>query len=124
MIVFLSGELGAGKTTLVRGILRALGYRGRVKSPTFSLVELYTVSSLYFYHFDFYRFKDPQEIEEAGLREHFGGNGVCLVEWPERAQGWLPAPDLGIHMSEYGGGRLARLEAHTERGSECLSGLA
>jgi tRNA threonylcarbamoyladenosine biosynthesis protein TsaE len=85
MVVYLSGELGAGKTTLVRGVLRGLGYEGKVKSPTFTLVEVYEVSRLYLYHFDFYRFSDPRELGEAGFREYFNPRSVCLVEWPEKS---------------------------------------
>ena len=118
--VYLQGDLGAGKTTLVRGALRALGYRGRVKSPTFTLVEVYCVSSLYFYHFDFYRFKNPQEWRDAGFREEFGGPGVCLVEWPEKAAGLLPAPDLTITLEHDGNGRRARLTSTSEQGRQCL----
>jgi tRNA threonylcarbamoyladenosine biosynthesis protein TsaE len=118
--VYLEGDLGAGKTTLVRGALRALGYRGRVKSPTFTLVELYSVSSLYLYHFDFYRFKNPQEWRDAGFREEFGGPGVCLVEWPEKAGGLLPVPDLTIALEHDGEGRRARLTSTSERGRQCL----
>ena len=119
--VYLRGELGSGKTTLVRGALRALGYRGRVKSPTFALVEVYRVSSLYLYHFDFYRFENPQEWRDAGFREHFAGPGVCLVEWPERAGGLLPAPDLSVTLEhEHGDGRIARLRSGSEQGNQCL----
>ncbi len=94
LMIYLSGELGAGKTTLVRGCLRALGYRGRVKSPTFTLVELYRLSRLDLHHFDFYRFNDPREWMDAGFRDVFGGANVCLVEWPEKAGSQLPRPDL------------------------------
>ena len=118
--VYLRGELGSGKTTLVRGALRALGYRGRVKSPTFALVEVYRVSSLYLYHFDFYRFKNPQEWGDAGFREQFGGPGVCLVEWPEKAAGMLPAADLTIALEHDGSGRIARLTSASEQGKQCL----
>jgi tRNA threonylcarbamoyladenosine biosynthesis protein TsaE len=118
--VYLQGDLGAGKTTLVRGALRALGYRGRVKSPTFSLVELYRVSRLYLYHFDFYRFNNPQEWSDAGFREQFGGPGVCLVEWPERAAGLLPAADLTIALEHDGSARIARLTSASEQGRQCL----
>jgi tRNA threonylcarbamoyladenosine biosynthesis protein TsaE len=118
--VYLRGDLGAGKTTLVRGALRALGYGGRVKSPTFGLVEVYSVSSLYLYHFDFYRFKNPQEWRDAGFREEFGGPGVCLVEWPEKGGGLLPVPDLTIALEHDGEGRRARLTSTSERGRQCL----
>jgi tRNA threonylcarbamoyladenosine biosynthesis protein TsaE len=123
MAVFLSGDLGAGKTTLVRGLLRGLGHPGRVKSPTFSLVEVYKLSSLYFYHFDFYRFGHPDEWRETGLQEHFNPETVCLVEWPENAAG-LPVPDLQVRLAPQGMGRSADLEAHTEVGRECLKRLA
>ena len=124
LVVYLSGELGTGKTTLVRGCLRALGYRGRVKSPTFALVELYEVSRLYLHHFDFYRFKDPREWLDAGFRELFGGDNVCLVEWPERAGERLPVADLWIRLEHAGGGREARITAPTEVGIECLNRLS
>ena len=94
MVVALHGDLGTGKTTLVRGALRALGWTGPVKSPTYTLVEHYPFSSLYFYHFDFYRFADPSEWETAGLADCFRDDAVCLVEWPERVAGLLPPADL------------------------------
>jgi tRNA threonylcarbamoyladenosine biosynthesis protein TsaE len=120
MVVHLTGELGAGKTTLARGILRGLGYRGRVKSPTFTLVEAYKVSKLYLYHFDFYRFESPRELEDAGFRECFGAHALCLVEWPEKAGAKLPAADLKIVIHVSGNGRRVELFAATEGGRECL----
>lgn len=123
MAIFLSGDLGAGKTTLARGVLRGLGHAGRVKSPTFSLVEVYKLSSLYFYHFDFYRFGHPDEWRATGLHEHFNAATVCLVEWPEKAAG-LPVPDLDVRLTPAGNGRSAELEAHTEVGRQCLERLA
>jgi tRNA threonylcarbamoyladenosine biosynthesis protein TsaE len=122
LVVYLVGDLGAGKTTLARGCLRGLGYRGRVKSPTFTLVEVYEFSRLYLYHFDFYRFDDPQELADAGFREYFAANAVCLVEWPEKATG-LPAADvrIGLHMT--GTGRTVDLIADTEAGRLCLTRL-
>ena len=122
MRIYLQGDLGVGKTTLVRGILRRLGYAGRVKSPTFTLVETYNLSSLYLYHFDFYRLRNPEEWREAGFREAFGGEGVCLVEWPEKAAA-LPAPDLGICLAHAAAGRRVNLAAHTARGHACLQHL-
>jgi len=124
LLVYLSGELGAGKTTLVRGCLRALGYRGRVKSPTFTLVEVYRLSSLYLHHFDFYRFDDPREWVDAGFRDVFGGDDVCLVEWPEKAGNELPPADLAIRLEHAGDGRTAHITAHTEAGAECLDRLS
>ncbi|HYL18585.1 MAG TPA: tRNA (adenosine(37)-N6)-threonylcarbamoyltransferase complex ATPase subunit type 1 TsaE [Burkholderiales bacterium] len=123
LLVYLSGELGAGKTTLVRGCLRALGYRGRVKSPTFTLVEVYRLSSLYLHHFDFYRFSDPREWTDAGFRDVFGGDNTCLVEWPERAGNELPPADLAIRLEHAGDGRVAHITAHTGAGAACLDRL-
>src|SRR3970282_2411021 len=94
-VLHLSGELGSGKTTLVRGMLKALGHPGRVKSPTYTLVEPYGVSTLHFYHFDFYRFQDRSDWVNSGFRDYFNGEAVCVVEWPERAGGLLPPPDPG-----------------------------
>lgn len=120
LIIFLSGNLGAGKTTLARGILHGLGYEGKVKSPTYNLIELYKISRLYFYHFDFYRFNDPLEWEEAGFREYFNADSICLVEWPEKAGGLLPSADLEfvIHTAEMD--RNVEIQANTEAGRQCL----
>jgi tRNA threonylcarbamoyladenosine biosynthesis protein TsaE len=123
MYVALHGDLGSGKTTLTRGMLRALGYDGRVKSPTYALVELYSLSRLDFYHFDFYRFVDPHELTDSGLREAFNGEAVCVVEWPERAAGFLPRPDLSLTLSVRGRGREAVLVAESEVGRNCLQRL-
>ncbi len=123
MVVYLEGELGAGKTTLARGILQALGVRERIKSPTYTLVEPYTVSSLYLYHFDFYRLKYADEWVDAGFREYFGNAAICLVEWPEKAGPQLPAPDVTIEMTVAGDGRNITIIAKTEAGKNCLSRL-
>ena len=123
LVVFLSGELGAGKTTLARGILRGLGHTGKVKSPSFALVEPYTLSRLYLYHFDFYRFSDPRELGDAGFREHFNPESVCLVEWPENAAGMLPPADLRISLKVTGSGRQLEIDADTEAGRRCLKRL-
>jgi tRNA threonylcarbamoyladenosine biosynthesis protein TsaE len=126
MVVTLRGDLGAGKTTVVRGALRALDWAGPVKSPTYTLVEHYEFSSLYFYHFDFYRFADPSEWETAGLAEYFRDDAVCLVEWPERVAGLLPVADLEIaltHPRSDGGGRDASLLANTPSGEQCLDAI-
>ena len=124
MVLHLSGELGAGKTTLVRGILRALGHSGAVKSPTFTLVEVYEVSRLYLYHFDFYRFNKPSELEGAGFREYFSPEAVCLVEWPEKAGPQLPAADLSVVMHVVDAGRRVEMFAATEAGKACLRQLS
>jgi len=120
MVLHLSGELGAGKTTLVRGILQALGYTGRVKSPTFTLVEVYEVSRLYLYHFDFYRFNSPSELGDMGFRDYFGPESVCLIEWPEKAGAALPAADLSITLQVDGTGRQVEIVAATEAGKACF----
>lgn len=122
--IYLSGELGAGKTTFVRGVLRGLGYTGRVKSPTYTLLETYNISSLYLYHFDFYRFGNNDDWRDAGFVDEFGGDGVCLVEWPEHAGSALPAPDIEITL-EIGShaGRYALLRGVSSRGMACLDRL-
>ena len=119
--IYLRGELGSGKTTLIRGLLRALGVRENVKSPSYALVELYVVSRLHLYHFDFYRFLDSSELGDSGLAEYFRGEGVCLVEWPERAGAALLQPDLEISLSYAGTGREISLTAHSETGARCLA---
>jgi tRNA threonylcarbamoyladenosine biosynthesis protein TsaE len=122
-VLHLRGDLGAGKTTLVRGLLRALGYAGRVKSPTYTLVEAYEVSSLHFYHFDFYRLKDRSEWTHAGFREYFNAQSMCVVEWPEKAEGLLPTPDLEVRLEFSGDARRARVEAYSAAGEAWLSSL-
>jgi tRNA threonylcarbamoyladenosine biosynthesis protein TsaE len=124
LVVLLAGDLGAGKTSLVRAALRALGIGGPVRSPTFTLVEPYVVSSLDFYHFDFYRLADPREFALAGFREMFGRATVCLIEWPEKAAGYLPPGDLRVTMRVDGNGRLAAVAAVSELGAACLQRIA
>lgn len=103
--VHLRGDLGAGKTTLVRGLLRGLGHSGTVRSPTYTLVEPYALSDRTALHLDLYRLADPEELEYLGLREQFGPGTLWLVEWPERGTGWLPAPDLVLTLFSEGEGR-------------------
>lgn len=126
LYIELIGDLGAGKTTLVRGLLRALGYQGRVKSPTFTLVEQYSVLRFNLYHFDLYRFEDPEEWLDAGFREHFNGDSVCLVEWPQKAAGCLPTADVTLRLDivDQGAARQATLLPHTLNGKQCLATLA
>jgi len=121
--VYLSGELGSGKTTLVRGMLRALGFAGRVKSPSYSLVEPYIISSLYFYHFDFYRFHSEAEWTDAGFEELLDSQAICLVEWPEKAGALLPLPDVAIAFIPATAGRRVLIAAHSEAGGRCVSAL-
>jgi len=122
-LICLRGELGAGKTALTRAFLRACGITGRIKSPSYALLESYKVSSLYFYHIDFYRFSDSSEWQDAGFRDLFRPDAVVLIEWPEKAGDQLPAPDIMVHLSYAGDGRHARLEAHTKRGATWLTHL-
>ncbi len=120
-VLHLHGDLGSGKTTLVRGLLRALGYAGRVKSPTYTLVELYSISSLNLYHFDFYRFEDRDEWLNSGFRDYFSPDSVCIVEWPERAGDLLSPPDLEIRLEFEGAGRAAFPKAYSQPGQAWLS---
>ena len=120
LTIYLRGELGAGKTTLVRGVLRALGHPGPVKSPTYTLVEVYEVSRLHLHHFDFYRFREPREWIDAGFRESFNGRNVSLIEWPERAGGMLPPADVEIALELHGAGRNAALTSNSLAGQKCL----
>jgi tRNA threonylcarbamoyladenosine biosynthesis protein TsaE len=123
-VVYLEGDLGAGKTTLVRGMLRGLGYPGRVKSPTYTLIEVHTLSELHWFHLDFYRLHRAEEYLDAGLDEYFVGHGVCLVEWPDKAAPYLPSADLRIALAVVGSGRAVRIEASSARGQACLTNLA
>ena len=122
-VLHLKGELGSGKTTLARGLLHGLGYPGRVKSPTYTLVEPYSLSSLNFYHFDFYRLRDASEWLSSGLAEYFNPESFCVVEWPERAGRTLPAPDLEIRLEHAENARRAHLQAFTPAGEGWLSSL-
>ena len=119
-VVFLRGELGAGKTTLVRGILRGLGHAGAVKSPTYTLVEPYRLGGRTIYHFDLYRLNDPEELEFLGVRDYLSGSGICLIEWPERGAGVLAEADLEIAIERSPDGRVVRMRAHTPRGTAVL----
>ena len=109
-LVTLSGELGSGKTTLARGVLRGLGYKGRVKSPTYTLVETYECGRKSIYHFDFYRIQDPFELELVGISELLTNEAIRLVEWPRLGGGYVPNADLCIDIEAAGEGRLVRIE--------------
>ena len=124
MILTLSGELGAGKTTLVRGVLRGLGWTGPVKSPSYMLVEHYSFSSLYFYHFDFYRFDDPDEWDSTGFAEYFRPDSIAVIEWPERVAARLPRVDVDARLGLAEPGRALELRAATAAGEACLARFA
>ena len=122
--IALHGDLGAGKTTLVRHLLRALGVQGRVKSPTYAVVEPHEAPGLAIWHFDFYRFTDPREWEDAGFCELFASTGLKLAEWPEKAAGLIPPADLAIHIEALNEtARRATLQAGTPHGEDLLQGL-
>jgi tRNA threonylcarbamoyladenosine biosynthesis protein TsaE len=123
MVVWLDGDLGAGKTTVVRALLRALGHSGPVKSPTYTLVEIYVISRIYWYHFDFYRFNFPEEFLDAGFAEYFRDDAVCLVEWPEKAAGYLPQADLVVRLRFAEEGRRLAVVECSEEGKKCLIAL-
>ncbi|MDD2832891.1 MAG: tRNA (adenosine(37)-N6)-threonylcarbamoyltransferase complex ATPase subunit type 1 TsaE [Methylotenera sp.] len=125
LTIYLHGDLGAGKTTLVRGLLHGLGFVGRVKSPTYTIVEPYEITRggdppLNLYHFDLYRFNDEDEWESAGFRDYFNARSVCLIEWPEKAAHILPVPDIDIQLALSGSGRRVTISPHTAHAKKCL----
>lgn len=123
-VIYLHGPLGAGKTTLARGLLQALGHRGAVKSPTYTLVEPYALPAGTVYHFDLYRLGDPEELELIGIRDYFRDARFCLIEWPERGEPLLPVPDLSITLSpDNDGGRQLTISAQTARAQAVLAAL-
>ncbi|MCW5297663.1 tRNA (adenosine(37)-N6)-threonylcarbamoyltransferase complex ATPase subunit type 1 TsaE [Herbaspirillum lusitanum] len=127
MAIYLHGDLGAGKTALTRALLHAAGYPGRVKSPTYTLAEPYEVKladrMVTVIHFDLYRMASPEEFLDAGFREHFNENSICIIEWPEKGDPVLPPPDINISLTVAGHGRDVELRALSDKGHQCLARL-
>lgn len=123
LTVYLNGNLGMGKTTLSRGIIRGYGHTGSVKSPTYTLVEPYEVGSQQIYHFDLYRLADPEELEYLGVRDYFAQAAIRLIEWPEKGRGLLPVADLDINIELDGRGRKAQFVAHSETGLKTIKSI-
>ncbi|SBS33130.1 tRNA threonylcarbamoyladenosine biosynthesis protein TsaE [Marinomonas aquimarina] len=123
-VVYLDGNLGMGKTTLVRGILRGLGYIGPVKSPTYTIVEPYELDQIEVYHFDLYRISDAEELEYMGIRDYFKDGALCLVEWAEMGTGVLPQPDLVVHLDLVRHGRSISIEPKTSYGVEAVAEIS
>lgn len=120
MILFLNGPLGAGKTTFVRGFLRGLGFGGKVKSPTYTLVEPYELNHRFIFHFDLYRLHNANELEQIGIQEYFTPTSICLVEWPEKGFPLLPEPDLTCYINFVGENREIQIKAHSTQGENVL----
>jgi len=122
-VVYLVGDLGAGKTTLVRGLIHALDYSGKVRSPTYTLVESYACEPVPVFHLDLYRLADAEELEWLGLRDLLAERALLVIEWPERGSGVLPPADLTVYMDYSGSGRVARLQSSSGAGTRLLQAL-
>ncbi|RQO32853.1 tRNA (adenosine(37)-N6)-threonylcarbamoyltransferase complex ATPase subunit type 1 TsaE [Herminiimonas sp. KBW02] len=127
LTIYLHGDLGAGKTALTRALLHALGHTGHVKSPTYTLAEPYTITigdeAVNVIHFDLYRMASAEEFLDAGFREYFNQQTICIIEWPEKAETVLPPPDISISLAVAGEGRDVELQALSDQGVECLNRL-
>jgi len=119
-VVYLEGELGAGKTTFTRGLLRAKGYTGTVKSPTYAIVESYPLEAFTLHHFDLYRFASPEEWEDAGLDDLFSPDSVCIIEWPQQGGAFTPPADITVSLNHAEQGRTCTATAHTANGQKSL----
>ena len=123
LVCYLRGDLGVGKTRLVRAVIQSLGYDGNVKSPTYTLVEPYQLQGVNIYHFDLYRISDPEELDFLGIRDYFDHQSISFIEWPDKGKGWLNAADLSILLEFNGDGRKIQLSGLTEKGINLLNKL-
>jgi tRNA threonylcarbamoyladenosine biosynthesis protein TsaE len=123
ILIYLDGDLGAGKSTLARGFIKGRGYNGHVKSPTYTLVEAYQTSTGIIYHLDLYRLSDPEELEFIGIRDIISGDATCLLEWPDKGQGLLPSPDLLVSIQHLTQGREVSIEAVSEGSTDIINRL-
>ena len=121
LLILLNGDLGAGKTTISRGILQGLGHQGAVKSPTYTLVEPYQLAIGKIYHFDLYRLIDPEELEHIGFSDYLSEAKLCIIQWPENGGSYIPLPDLSIGIQLNGSGRQVTLDSSTESGKQCIN---